>query len=954
MKTNQRFIKMMLALVAMFMSMQVMAATKEVYAVYTSANGGTLTFYYDDLMSTRNGVYKEELNDVNDTPWWVDHAYKFKKVVFTSSFADARPKSTRCWFSDQPNFTIEGLGNLNTSEVEDMSWMFSGSGITGFDLSSFQTGSVKNMGGMFQECSKLISIDLSCLDTHSVTDMSQLFMDCGSLTSVNLSGLDARSVTEMSHMFSGCSSLTGLNFSSFTTRDLTNTDAMFENCTSLASLNLRNFNTSNVTSMSWMFFECTSLTSLDLSDFDTGNVTDMSVMFDSADKLTTIYVGEKWSTANVSESDYMFNDCTSLVGEKGTVYSDDYIDKEYAHKDGGTSNPGYLSFHPEAYAVYNNGTLFFYYDTDKSTRTGTKYEMNALGSKPGWYTEHRNDIKKVVFMSTFKNVRPVSTSYWFAADVDDDWNSTSQLTTITGIKYLNTSQVKDMSFMFYQCTKLTTLDVSGFNTSNVITMKSMFDGCESLTTLNVSGFNTRKVITMERMFCCCYALEALDVSKWNTAKVINMNSVFSYCSHLSTLNVGNWNTANVTEMSGLFDGCQNLTALDVSKWNTAKVTDMSLMFDECYKLTGVLLSDWNTAKVTDMYAMFYRCDELTSLDLSSFDTRKVTDMSCMFAYDDNLTTVYVGNLWSTAKLSTIETKYSANGWENMFIDCSSIKGEKGTTYNSNKIGKEYAHVDGDQSNPGYLSALPYDLKIAGKTVTSMNQSDILENGIFSYSPKSNTLSVKGSYTYNVNERFMESSIDGLTINVTQDVTLEGRPDWPLISLNAGTTTFTGNGKLTLKKQNETGIYLTHSSSVIIKDMDMEIDALWGIAGPRDSHGQESLTIESSNITIKTSDKQPSDRTAICDLPGGIYLQGCSITSPSGAYISGGAVKTSNGSVAQDVTITVGNGIATNIDNGQRDSVKGQKDGWYTIDGRKLNGKPAKKGLYIHNGKTVVN
>lgn len=594
MKTNQRFIKMMLALVAMFMSMQVMAATKEVYAVYTSANGGTLTFYYDDLMSTRNGVYKEELNDVNDTPWWVDHAYKFKKVVFTSSFADARPKSTRCWFSDQPNFTIEGLGNLNTSEVEDMSWMFSGSGITGFDLSSFQTGSVKNMGGMFQECSKLISIDLSCLDTHSVTDMSQLFMDCGSLTSVNLSGLDARSVTEMSHMFSGCSSLTSLNFSSFTTRDLTNTDAMFENCTSLASLNLRNFNTSNVTSMSWMFFECTSLTSLDLSDFDTGNVTDMSVMFDSADKLTTIYVGEKWSTANVSESDYMFNDCTSLVGEKGT------------------------------------------------------------------------------------------------------------------------------------------------------------------------------------------------------------------------------------------------------------------------------------------------------------------------------------------------------------------------TYNSNKIGKEYAHVDGDQSNPGYLSALPYDLKIAGKTVTSMNQSDILENGIFSYSPKSNTLSVKGSYTYNVNERFMESSIDGLTINVTQDVTLEGRPDWPLISLNAGTTTFTGNGKLTLKKQNETGIYLTHSSSVIIKDMDMEIDALWGIAGPRDSHGQESLTIESSNITIKTSDKQPSDRTAICDLPGGIYLQGCSITSPSGAYISGGAVKTSNGSVAQDVTITVGNGIATNIDNGQRDSVKGQKDGWYTIDGRKLNGKPAKKGLYIHNGKTIVN
>ena len=28
-------------------------------------------------------------------------------------------------------------------------------------------------------------------------------------------------------------------------------------------------------------------------------------------------------------------------------------------------------------------------------------------------------------------------------------------------------------------------------------------------------------------------------------------------------------------------------------------------------------------------------------------------------------------------------------------------------------------------------------------------------------------------------------------------------------------------------------------------------------------------------------------------------------------------------------------------------------GWYTLDGRKLNGKPTKKGLYIHNGKKVV-
>lgn len=48
------------------------------------------------------------------------------------------------------------------------------------------------------------------------------------------------------------------------------------------------------------------------------------------------------------------------------------------------------------------------------------------------------------------------------------------------------------------------------------------------------------------------------------------------------------------------------------------------------------------------------------------------------------------------------------------------------------------------------------------------------------------------------------------------------------------------------------------------------------------------------------------------------------------------------------------GISTGIDNGQRSKGFGQRDGWYTIDGRKLSGKPTRKGIYINNSqKTVV-
>ena len=41
--------------------------------------------------------------------------------------------------------------------------------------------------------------------------------------------------------------------------------------------------------------------------------------------------------------------------------------------------------------------------------------------------------------------------------------------------------------MFYNCTFLTSLDVSNFNTSNVTNMSYMFQSCSKLTTLDLSS-----------------------------------------------------------------------------------------------------------------------------------------------------------------------------------------------------------------------------------------------------------------------------------------------------------------------------------------------------------------------------------------------------------------------------------------------------------------------------------
>ena len=43
----------------------------------------------------------------------------------------------------------------------------------------------------------------------------------------------------------------------------------------------------------------------------------------------------------------------------------------------------------------------------------------------------------------------------------------------------------------------------------------------------------------------------------------------------------------------------------------------------------------------------------------------------------------------------------------------------------------------------------------------------------------------------------------------------------------------------------------------------------------------------------------------------------------------------------------------NIEHGTLNIEHSAAAGWYTLDGRKLDGKPTKKGLYIHNGNKLV-
>ena len=254
-----------------------------------------------------------------------------------SNFDTSNVRNMNRMFEYSQATTLD-VSNFDTSKVTDMSVMFRNSKATTLDLSNFNTSKVTNMNAMFYQ-SQATTLDASSFDTSNVTNMYMMFFD-SQATTLDVSNFNTSKVTDMSFMFS-YSKATTLDVSKFDTSKVTNMNAMFMN-SQATTLDVSNFNTSKVTDMSYMFPN-SKVTTIDLSNFDTSKVTNMSSMFYYATNLKTIYTSDKFNIDNVTSSTYMFTGSTNLVGGAGTKYNSSYVDKTYAHIDGGTSNPGYFT-----------------------------------------------------------------------------------------------------------------------------------------------------------------------------------------------------------------------------------------------------------------------------------------------------------------------------------------------------------------------------------------------------------------------------------------------------------------------------------------------------------------------------------------------------------------------------------------------------------------------------------
>lgn len=276
------------------------------------------------------------------------------------------------------------------------------------------------------------------------------------------------------------------------------------------------------------------------------------------------------------------------------------------------------------------GTSEWRLDSEGTLHIGAgEFAAGHFGGNSWTGSDNFKLTKKIIFEGKVI-ANPDSSSLFAQIDVNE----------IENLPYLDTSNVTNMSKMFYYTFYLKSLDLSNFDTSNVTDMSQMFYYAKGLESLDVSSFNTSSVTDMSTMFC------GIDVT---------------------SLDVSNFDTSNVTSMRSMFSSLSSVASLDISTFDTSNVTDMGSMFASM-SVETINVSTLDTSNVTNMDYMFGWMRQLKTLDISNFDTSKVTSMSEIFTYDSQLSQLTLGKNFNFVGDGRLPEIGSYNGYTGKWIN----------------------------------------------------------------------------------------------------------------------------------------------------------------------------------------------------------------------------------------------------------------------------------------------
>ena len=251
------------------------------------------------------------------------------------------------------------------------------------------------------------------------------------------------------------------------------------------------------------------------------------------------------------------------------------------------------------------------------------YTITITGTCNGWSFANAGDRLKITSISSWGNLNLGNDAYYFYGCTNLNLNAVSDVLDLTG--------TTNLSFIFYNCTSLTTVN-------------------------NINSWDVSSVTNMNNMFSYTYFNS--NISSWDVSSVTDMSAMFNNA-FVFNQPIGSWDVSSVTNMNFMFLGAVDFNQ-DIGSWDVSSVTNMSSMFSSATSFNQPIGS-WDVSSVTNMLGMFGSATAFNQ-NIGSWDVSNVTDLSNFMINktsanysSTNLDAIYNG--WSAL---TVQPNVTAN------------------------------------------------------------------------------------------------------------------------------------------------------------------------------------------------------------------------------------------------------------------------------------------------------
>ena len=470
--------------------------------------------------------------------------------------------------------------------------------------------SIIDFSFMFNNITSINSIKIN-FPLPSNCNMSNMFSNCSNLNEFIYNIDSSSSINiDMNKMFYNCSSLKSFEFQKLKLNNA-NTSYMFFNCVNLDTFNF-NYYSFNVIDMKGMFYNCISLEEIKFETIGTNTYIDTSYMFYNCSNLTSfIIINNNFNCIKIKEIKYMFYNCTSLnkLNINYFINTNNYINM--------------TNLFCNCYSLTAiEGSFYNLLISDTSKMFYNCYSLETLNFNP----RRKNEKIYINMTKMFYNCQKINKitfqaiDYYGYYDIFDNY-----------YKNYYSLYPNDLSYTFYNCSSLDSLNFQYFVTSDVKEVRYMMFNCKSLINIYLTGssFKFSLATNMRGIFQNCESLKTIGLSSLDTKNVEIMWDMFKGCKSLTNLNLGNFNTKKVIDMESMFERCESLTTLSLTTFDTSNVHYMNKMFSGCTKLETVYFNSISSNSLGTMYQMFYNCVSLKYLNIFTL-TEKSQSIYKMF------------------------------------------------------------------------------------------------------------------------------------------------------------------------------------------------------------------------------------------------------------------------------------------------------------------------------------